>query len=51
MNKRCSWVARNKYELSEAARLGPGGERDKEGRVDNRIVRWTEKGLEYEAES
>ena len=29
-----------KYELKEAARLGPGTSDDKEGRVLNRIVRW-----------
>ena len=37
-----------KYELKEAARLGPGNEDDKDGRVLNRIVRWTENVLEYE---
>ena len=41
---------REKYELKEAARLGPAPEDDKEGRVLNRIVRWTSKGLEYEAD-
>ena len=32
----------NKYELKEAARLGPASTDDKEGRVLNRIVRWTD---------
>jgi len=41
---------RTRYELKEAARLGPGEEDDKEARVLNRIVRWTSEGLEYEAD-
>ena len=41
---------KEKYELKEAARLGPAPEDDKEGRVLNRIVRWIAKGLEYEAD-
>ena len=41
---------RKKYELKEATRLGPAPEDDKEGRVLNRIVRWTSSGLEYEAD-
>ena len=40
----------SKYELKEASRLGPSPEDDKEGRVLNRIVRWTEEGLEYEGD-
>ena len=30
--------------------MGPGKDDDKEGRVLNSIVRWTEDGLEYEAD-
>ena len=39
-----------RYELKEGARLGPGEHDDKEGRVLNRIVRWTDEGLVYEAD-
>ena len=39
-----------RYELTEAARLGPGPDDDKEARVLNRVVRWTAEGLEYEAD-
>ena len=39
-----------KYKLREDGRVGPGKSDDKEGRVLNRIVRWTEHGLEYEAD-
>ena len=39
-----------KYELKEGARLGPGSRDDKEGRILNRVVRWTTEGLEYEAD-
>ena len=38
------------YELTEAHRLGPAPTDDKEARVLNRIVRWIEDGLEYEAD-
>jgi len=38
------------YELKEAARLGPGPNEDKEGRVLNRVVRWGPEGLSYEAD-
>ena len=38
------------YELVESARLGPGSQDDKHARVLNRVVRWTEEGLEYEAD-
>jgi len=41
---------KSKHELKEAARLGPGKGDDKETRVLNRVVRWTEQGLEYEAD-
>ena len=38
------------YELTESARLGPGSDDDREARILNRVVRWTAKGLEYEAD-
>ena len=38
-----------RYELTESARLGPRAEDSKEARILNRVVRWTEQGLEYEA--
>ena len=38
------------YELDELARLGPGKEDSKEAKILNRIIRWTAKGLEYEAD-
>jgi len=41
---------KTKYELKEAARLGPGEADDRESRVLNRIVRWPKRGLEYEAD-
>ena len=41
---------KQRYELTESARLGPGSQDDKEGRVLNRILRWTAAGLEYEAD-
>ena len=37
-----------KYELRKRGIIGPGKDDDKEGRVFNRVVRWTEDGLEYE---
>ena len=40
----------NKYELSKGGRLGPGRGDMKEGRVLNRVIRWTERGIEYEAD-
>ena len=36
--------------MKEASRLGADPKDDKEGRVLNRIVRWTDDGLEYEAD-
>ena len=39
-----------KYELTENYRLGPGEKDGKEGKVLNRIVRWTKWGIEYEAD-
>ncbi len=41
---------RNKYELKTGERLGPGATDDKEATVLNRVVRWGENGLEYEAD-
>ena len=39
-----------KYELTVGGRLGPGAKDDKEVSVLNRIVRWTDSGIEYEAD-
>ena len=39
-----------KYELKENYRIGPGANDAKEGRVLNRIIRWTSTGVEYEAD-
>ena len=39
-----------KYELRKGGRIGPGQSDDKEGRVLNRVVRWTDDGLEREAD-
>ena len=39
-----------KYELKELARLGPAKDDGKEVKVLNRLVRWTETGIEYEAD-
>ena len=36
---------KEKYELKEAARLGPAPEDDKEARVLNREIRWTKGGI------
>jgi hypothetical protein len=41
---------RERYELTESARLGPGAQDDNEARVLNRTLRWTDAGLEYEAD-
>ena len=41
---------RSKYELTVGARLGPSKNDDHEGSVLNRVVRWTDSGLEYEAD-
>ena len=41
---------KQRYELSELCRLGPGPADDKEGKILNRIIRWTTEGLEYEAD-
>ncbi len=39
-----------RYELTEIARLGPGKEDAKEGRILNRVVHWTPHGIQYEAD-
>ena len=41
---------REKYELTVGARLGTDEGDDHEGLVLNRVVRWTQRGLEYEAD-
>ena len=41
---------REQYELTTQPRLGPGDADAKEGVILNRIIRWTEQGLEYEAD-
>ena len=38
------------YELIKGGRLGPGAEDDHEGRILNRVVRYTKHGIEYEAD-
>ena len=39
-----------KYGLKKGGRLGPGVNDCKELTVLNRVIRWTDKGLEYEAD-
>lgn len=39
-----------RYELTVGGRLGPGARDDKEGRVLNRVIRWTADGVEHEAD-
>ena len=39
-----------RYELTEVGRIGPAPEDGKELRVLNRVVRWCETGIEYEAD-
>ena len=41
---------RKKYELTEIGRLGPGKNDDKEVKILNRIARWTDEGVQYEAD-
>ena len=41
---------REQYELTTQPRLGPGDGDAKEGVILNRIIRWTEHSLEYEAD-
>ena len=43
-------VMKEKYELSVGGRLGPGPSDSKEVSVLNRILRWTPKGIGYEAD-
>ena len=38
------------YELTVGGRLGSGPLDDKEATVLNRVIRWTEQGIEYEAD-
>ena len=39
-----------KYELKKGGRLCPGPKDAKELTILNRVIRWTEKGIEYEAD-
>jgi hypothetical protein len=39
-----------KYELKKGGRLGPGPKDSKELTVLNRVIRWTDNGVEYEAD-
>ena len=41
---------RARYELTAGGRLGPGKDDTKEASVLNRIIRWTDEGVEYEAD-
>ena len=41
---------KEKYELTVGGRLGPGLSDTKEISVLNRIIRWTPRGIEYEAD-
>ena len=41
---------KERYELTVGGRLGPGESDDHEGLVLNRVIRWTHRGLEYEAD-
>ena len=38
------------YEVTIAPRIGPGPQDAKEGRSLNRIIKWCEHGVEYEAD-
>ena len=38
------------YECTIQPRIGPGSDDAKEGVVLNRVIRWTDEGLEYEAD-
>lgn len=40
----------SKYELKRGGRLGPGPQDSKEITVLNRVLRWTDEGLEYEVD-
>lgn len=41
---------RDQYELTVSGRFGPGPNDDKEACILNRIMRWTDDGLDYEAD-
>ena len=41
---------KSKYDFEESARLGPGPRDDKQASILNWVMRWTEHGLEYEAD-
>ena len=41
---------KEKYEVTIEPRLGPGAQDAKEGRVLNRVIRWCENRIEYEAD-
>ena len=41
---------KTKYELTVGGRLGPGKNDTREATILNRVVRWTSKGLDYEAD-
>ena len=43
-------MMRKHYELTVGGRLGPGPGDDKEATVLNRVVRWTQQGVEMEAD-
>ena len=43
-------VLRGHYELTVGGRLGLGPSDDKKATVLNRIIRWTDEGVEYEAD-
>ena len=40
----------DKYELKKGGRLGPGPDDDREATCLNRVIRWCDHGLEYEAD-
>ena len=42
---------KERYELTVGGRLGPGAKDDRKISVLNRIIRWTSRGIEYEADS
>ena len=43
-------MMRERYELTVGGRLGRGPSDDKEATVLNRVIRWTDSGIEYEAD-
>ena len=43
-------MVRSHYELTVGGRLGPGPQDDKEATVLNRVIRRTDRGVEYEAD-